>query len=103
MSDFIRLILNRVERRELQVDVALSQIHWYFEGGEGVDPFPVVEDVTDDAVQEGVPDGTLTSYNSVETRQSRSTEPLPLSDDQQEELMDVQAALDSIDPYEEAE
>lgn len=81
----IRYILERVQRREEQIDIAIQQIDDIYSGAafEGRD-----DDLPEDAIGRAVespPVGTLTSYGGMETKQSRSDEDLPLSESQQAE------------------
>lgn len=78
----IRYILERVQRREEQIDIAIQQIDDIYSGAafEGGDLSELPEDAIGAAVSPPV--GTLTSYGGTETRQSRSDEDLPLSESQ---------------------
>jgi len=91
----IHEVLYRVQRRELQVDVAAEQINEMFttciaalpgEVGEYAEPDR--NETPEDAIGAAVtspPVGTLTSYAGMETKQTRSDEDLPLSESQREE------------------
>lgn len=86
----VREVLNRVERREMQVDVALNRISDIYAG----DFTDTPEDVIGQAAQSGPPGGTLSTYNAMEHNRADNGEGVPLSDDQLTELAAAEEAGD---------
>lgn len=81
----LRHILDRLQRREEQVDVAIGLIDALFMDTDvELDRNETPEDAIGAAVT-APPVGTLTSYAGMETKQTRSDEELPLSESQREE------------------
>lgn len=92
-------ILSRVERRELQVDVAAARLFELF----GASPFETSAearpeetpgDAIGQAVRSGPPEGTLSTYNAMEHNRADNGEGVPLSDDQLAELAAAEEAGD---------